>query len=85
MPSNNPSLSSITEAEAAGDGKQVITASHFSMSVRLSIQVLAPIFVNFLTRSAFKSRTYNSTLFLKREPASLPPTFPKPIKPIFII
>ena len=85
MPSNKPSLSSITDAEAAGDGKQVITASHVSINTRLFIHVFAPISVNFSTRSAFKSRTYKSTLFLNREPASFPPTFPNPTKPIFII
>ena len=37
-------------------------------------------FVNFLS----KSLTVKSNLFLNKLPASFPPTFPKPIKPIFI-
>ena len=48
------------------------------------LATLAPKFLKFSVKFSSKSLTVKSNLFLNKLPASLPPTFPKPIKPIFI-
>ena len=41
--------------------------------------------INELNVCSFKSRTVRSNPFLRRFPASLPPTLPRPMNPIFIL
>ena len=43
-----------------------------------------PLDTKFFTKLPSKSITVKLNLFLNKLPASLPPTLPKPIKPIFI-
>ena len=81
---SSPSSASSTSADAAGVGRQVMTASQDSIiRTGLSPQC-APASRNGRAAPRSRSRTVRSTLLRSSEPASLPPTLPSPMKPIFI-
>ena len=83
-PCSNPSSASITAADAAGEGKQVITTSQAdAISFGLSDQE-APSSRNGCATDCSRSRTITSCPLRIRLPANLPPTLPRPINPIFI-
>ena len=83
-PSRTPFFFSITSAQILGDGRHVIIKSTFSANSFGDFAVFDPFEIKSFTKLASKSITVKLNLFLSRLPASLPPTLPKPIKPIFI-
>ena len=81
---SSPSSASSTAADAAGVGRQVMTASQDSIiRAGLSPQC-APASRNGWAASRSRSRTVRSSPLRSREPASLRPTLPSPMKPIFM-
>ena len=80
-PAITPSGASMTSAEIAGEGRQVMMRSTPSASARGVAALRAPRAVNAATRCASRSRTVRSTPWCSRLPASCPPTFPSPMKP----
>ena len=81
----NPSSLSMTSAHISGEGRQVMIRSTCFANSLGEFATLAPNFSNLLVKFLSKSLTVKSNLFLNKLPANLPPTFPSPIKPIFII
>ena len=79
-----PFSPSITSAQIFGDGKQVITTSASFTRSPVDLAIFTPLDLNWSVIALFKSYTVKSNLFLCKLPASLPPTFPSPINPIFI-
>jgi hypothetical protein len=80
-----PSSASITVAEAAGEGRQVMTSSHVAaISAGLSAH-FAPLARKRRATPRSRSRTVRSWPLRSSEPASLPPTLPRPMNPIFIV
>ena len=84
-PARMPSWLSITSAQAAGEGRQVMMTSTFSAISRGDDAREAPFARKRDSRSAFKSRTVSSSPWRARLAASLPPTLPKPMKPILLL
>jgi len=84
MPSSKPFSPSITAADAAGDGKHVITASQSRIIAAGLSPALAPWATKVATSASSKSCTTVSKPFRTSDPASFPPTLPNPMKPIFI-
>ena len=79
-----PSCDSTTCAHIDGEGKQVIIQSTDSVNLFGLMALEAPKFINLLTIRSSMSKTVKSIPFLSRLPASLPPTLPSPINPIFM-
>src|SRR5258706_2650921 len=79
---SRPWAGSMTSAEAAGDGRQVMTMSTDPASSRGDAPRFAPRETNESTSASFRSRTVRSTPWRNRLPASLLPTLPRPMKPI---
>ena len=84
IPSKIPSFPSITSAQTLGEGRHVIIKSTFSANSFGVFEILAPFFLKDSTRLPSRSLTVTSKPFLSKLPASLPPTLPNPINPIFI-
>ena len=84
IPSRIPFSPSITSAQISGEGRQVIIKSTSSASSLADFAILAPKLSNCFVKFLSKSLTVKLNLFLNKLPASFPPTFPKPINPIFI-
>ena len=84
-PARSPSSSSSTAAEAAGEGRQVITTSHSSAITLGDSPHDAPASSRWLAASLLRSRTTTSRPFRTSEPASFPPTFPNPMNPTFMV
>ena len=80
-----PSSPSITSEQAFGDGRHVIIISEFIANSFGDDAHLAPISSNEVDKVSFKSKTVNLKPLLIKFLAILLPTFPKPIKPIFIL
>ena len=81
---SSPSSASITAAEAAGEGRQVITMSERAASSAGLSAHAAPCARNGSAALRSRSRTVSSNPFRSRLPASLAPTLPSPTNPIFI-
>jgi hypothetical protein len=75
----------MTSAETAGEGKQVMTTSHCRAISAPDGAQLAPASSNACAAPCSTSRTVKSKPLRNRLPASLAPTLPKPINPIFIV
>ena len=84
IPLITPFSPSITSAHIFGEGRQVIIKSTFSASSFADVITPAPLSAKSFVSLLSKSFTVKSNLFLNKLPASFPPTFPRPIKPIFI-
>ena len=81
---SSPSSASSTSADAAGVGRQVMAASQDSI-IRAGLSPhSAPAARNGCAVSRSRSRTVTSSPLRSSEPASLPPTLPSPMKPIFM-
>jgi len=75
----------LTAAEAAGEGRQVMIRSQLAaISAGLSAH-FAPWSRKRWARPRSSSRTVRSCPLRSSEPESLPPTLPRPIKPIFMV
>jgi|GEM_PF-4507541 len=79
------SICCITASLAAGLGRQVMTASQSRISWAGLSPRVAPRATNPSTKSPFRSCTETSWPLRSRLPASLDPTFPSPMKPIFMV
>ena len=84
IPLRIPFGPSITSLHISGEGRQVIIKSTPSVSSLEFSAIFAPFFLNSSVKLLSKSLTVRSNLFLSKLPANLPPTFPNPIKPIFM-
>ena len=84
-PSITPSFFSITSEQTDGDGRQVIIKSTFWANSFGESMVEAPFAAKFFVREESKSITVKSNLLRNKLFANFPPTFPKPIKPTFIL
>ena len=80
-PAITPSSASSTTADAAGDGKHVITTSTDSAIAFGDSAHFAPPSSNGCVASGDGSRTVRSMPLRNSDPASLPPTLPSPMKP----
>ena len=85
IPSINPSAPSRTLSTAFGLGRHVIDISDFLASSFGVSNHLAPFLINSLPASLSRSFIKSSKPLSKTLFANLKPTFPNPIKPIFII
>src|SRR5215469_7781594 len=80
-PASTPPAASITSADTAGEGRQVMTTSTASASARGPAAAPAPRLTKAATRRGSRSRTVSATPCRSRLPASWPPTLPRPMNP----
>ncbi len=77
-------ISLTTLAQAAGDGRQVITTSQSRIMPAALPPAFAPRPMKSATSAGSRSWTARSTPLRNNDPASLPPTLPRPMKPTFM-
>ena len=83
-PASRPSSASSTAAEMAGEGRQVMTASHSSAICFGDSPKVAPASISGCVAVVIGSRTTTSRPLRMSDPASLAPTLPRPMNPIFM-